>query len=440
MGNSFCTCDLNSNYLCDSNPLSKRDDTSNIPKFQIMENELIKPYLRVDGNDLETKVSMRYIESYKSFGFFPPLIRSIIVIQRNYRLFIQKKMAIKNSPIGATTNQVVSSIISQNDNDSNLIVNIETQSMKPIEKNKSRHDFSKKTSLLSNYSFNSHKTNNSLLDNRKIKGYFLRKKIKYRYKGYLNDKKKDGFGIVTWEDGSQFKAKFGHNKSKGICKYIDASKSTFYGVYDNNRPNGYGIYEEDNIQYEGIWTNNILNGIGIEIWKKDMTFYRGQYVNSIKEGIGFCGWEDGTIYQGEWKNNKMNGYGMIFYPDERIYIGQIKNDVIDGFGEFNWPDHKKYIGEYVNEKKEGFGIFIWSFEPLIAYAGFWYNGKQNGIGASINNDKVRFFLWKNGRKDNCVKDQWDIEKNLKKECLNHWGLFKLNEKEMIKKINTFVPK
>lgn len=427
MGNNFCTCDVNSSYLCDSNQISKRD----IYNLSQMPNEK-KQYMKIDVTNAETKPSMRYIESYTSYNLFFVLIKNIILIQRNYRSFIKRKNASKNNPKGNSTL-----------NDTNFKVNIEVESLKPgegIQLNQNRQ-LSKKQSLTSDYSNNSQrKTNYNILKDNKIKGYFLKKKVRYKYNGYLKNEKKDGFGIVTWEDGSQFRAKFSNNSSKEICKYIDSSKTIFYGVYDNNHPSGYGIYEEKNITYEGFWTNNDLNGIGIEIWKEESTFYKGEFINSIKEGIGICRWEDGTIYQGEWKNNKMNGFGMIFYPDDRIYLGQIQDDVIHGFGEFNWPDNKKYIGEYVKEKKEGFGIFIWSLEPLIAYAGLWTKGKQNGIGASINNDKVTYSKWKNGRRDSLLQDQCEIEKYLKNQSLNHWGLFKLKPKDMIKRISILYTK
>jgi hypothetical protein len=41
-------------------------------------------------------------------------------------------------------------------------------------------------------------------------------------------------------------------------------------------------------------------------------------------------------------------------------------------------------------------------KPLIAFAGFWEKGKQNGIGVKINDNILKYGIWKDGKKDNWI--------------------------------------
>ena len=117
----------------------------------------------------------------------------------------------------------------------------------------------------------------------------------------------------------------------------------------------------------------------------------------------------------------MNGYGIINYNDGRIYEGQILNGFMNGFGIFFFFFGDIYIGEYVKDVKCGFGIFIWNKNPLIAYAGFWDKGKQNGVGIKINGNVLKFGIWKDGKKETWLNS-------------NEIGNFLTKEQEKYKKL------
>ena len=53
-------------------------------------------------------------------------------------------------------------------------------------------------------------------------------------------------------------------------------------------------------------------------------------------------------------------------------------------------------------------------KPLIAFAGFWDKGKQNGVGVKINDNVLKYGLWKNGQKELWINFN-DIRKYLLKE-------------------------
>ena len=272
-----------------------------------------------------------------------------------------------------------------------------------------------------------------------IFGYFLKKsnkKIKIKIDiNNIVDHKKNGFGIVTWEDNSKLYGEFSENKLYGICKFYNSQNNCiFKGEYENNIPYGYGIYEMMNGSYEGIWVRNNLIGIGIEIWN-DQTFFQGEYSKSKRNGIGLYRWPDGTIYQGQWVNNQMQGYGTIIYSDDRIYSGEVYNGLMHGVGIFSWRNGYKYIGNYYKDLKSGFGTFIWSNKPLLAYVGFWQKGKQNGVGASINGSAVKYGFWKDGKIDFYLKGSWELRKYMKPSQYVYEKILSRNAINYIKAIN-----
>jgi hypothetical protein len=271
-----------------------------------------------------------------------------------------------------------------------------------------------------------------------IFGCFLKKSdinVEIKVENQNSKNEKNGFGIISWDDNSKFYGEFKQNKITGICKFINkGDNSIFKGEYENNYPYGYGIFEMNNCSYEGVWVKNNLIGIGIEMWN-DQTFFQGEFSKLKRNGIGIYRWPDGTIYQGEWENNQMNGYGTIIYSDDRIYTGEIKNGLMEGLGIFSWRNGSKYIGHYHRDLKSGFGTFIWMNKPLLAFIGFWEKGKQNGVGALINGNVVKYGLWKNGKKEMWLKGSWEIRKYIKTHQYFYEKILSKNVINYIKSIN-----
>ena len=144
-------------------------------------------------------------------------------------------------------------------------------------------------------------------DNNCLFGNYLLKKNKSKYKGMAINHCKTGFGIIQWNDSSYIKGNFTNDILNGICEYNDTeTRSEFSGEYENNLPNGYGVYKTSFFVVEGEWSKNALTGIGMEYTDND-TLYQGEYINNRKEGIGIFKWSDGTIYKGEWRNNSVMG-------------------------------------------------------------------------------------------------------------------------------------
>lgn len=100
-------------------------------------------------------------------------------------------------------------------------------------------------------------------------------------------------------------------------------------------------------------------------------------------------------------------------------MGQWKFNSMHGYGEFFWKDGKKYIGSiflilkgyYVKDKKEGFGIYFWA-NPTRSYIGFWKDGKQDGVGKYVTQNKTKFGFWENGVRQKWYKTEKDAMNDL----------------------------
>ena len=248
-----------------------------------------------------------------------------------------------------------------------------------------------------------------------IKGNFMLKNEKViRYRGGFikKTKKKNGFGIVTWSDNSTLHGIYLSSTINGLARfYNNKYKSTFIGEYSNNLPKGFGVYSIKNLSLQGYWDNSNLNGIAIEVWD-DGTYFQGEYENNKKNGIGLYRWPDGTIYQGEFRNGQMSGRGIIYNCDDSIFYGEMMNGYMNGYGVFSWGNGALYMGYYLHDIKHGFGIFVWDTKMFICYIGFWEMGKQQGVGAKVNGNKIKYAIWNKGKIAITLKGLYEIDRYL----------------------------
>ena len=289
------------------------------------------------------------------------------------------------------------------------------------------------------YGYMKNMKNNDKYNNNKNGAY----SSNYRTNKELNNIK-NGFGKIIFNGNKILKSNFIENKASGISHYIDYNnKEEYIGEYKNNKINGFGIYIYDTniFRITGYFKNDGLYGIGIEESYYNKYIYYGEFYQNKKHGIGVIQWNEQFKYSGQFFKNELHGRGIIEYPENKLYKGYVNKGKLDGFGEFTWPEGKKYIGFYKNNQKEGFGIFLWNynntikFEKIKAFIGFWYKGNINGIGIRINNGKLKYGIWKNGKiirwfdKKEMIKKCFDIsQKKYLKLFLNKNEIFHLLKK------------
>ena len=393
-------------------------------------------------------------------------INKIKLLQKNIRIFLKKKKKKKKVVINNQRNEIIitnkikplnkvntlnkKKILKKNKslsslksarnskmNDSDVDSEFELNNVNGIpndENTKSPSMVNKKSSIDSFLAKSIFQMGDTIIDPNNLRGYFLKKKKKYKYNG-LHDpktKKKEGFGIIKWEDGSILKAKFEASRVESVAYFYDGvTNDIFCGDYYDNIPSGYGLYLHNNFKSEGFYQKNLLAGCGIEFSKEDY-YYQGNFSKNLKHGIGLYRWPDGTIYSGNWKQNKMTGIGIMKFSNEDIYEGEFVDGFMNGFGTFKWKNKNIFFGNYKQDLKHGFGIFVWSFEPLNAYIGFWEKGKQIGIGNKIFINKEKFVYWKEAKKPLILNNVWEIKYYLTNQQEKYGKYFSKSLKNKIK--------
>jgi hypothetical protein len=147
----------------------------------------------------------------------------------------------------------------------------------------------------------------------------------------INDKKAQKNGLhksIYWvrksrpeEDG-----KVKGEKWTSSCRY--------QGEWVENRRDGYGVmhYEEGD-KYEGDWRDNKRCGHGT-LWKlvsktgnKYKRVYTGDWDNDKMSGRGTYFYDNDDRYDGFWLAGKKHGQGRLIYSNGEIYEGEWVEDV-----------------------------------------------------------------------------------------------------------------
>ena len=429
-------------------------------------------------------------------------IQNIIKIQSHFRNYLKnKKDKQKTEKIEENENEIEK----EKDNNLSLKINYEINDI-PLSSNSLRNEsinkantnnnninqeesnmivpFNLKSKLKLNYKYSGYlkKINNDINSLRDSSDANIIEKKEFMDNEYNEEKiglKKEGFGKLIFNDGTEFCGVFHDNILENYGKYSNINGKNknilnkndkeiiitdnlnyedFIGEYKNYTSNGFGIYKNyiTNLKVIGIFNSNGISGIGMEDSVEGGYIYNGEFNNNKKEGLGTIIWKDGNKYQGEFKNNQLNGYGIIEYPGKKYYQGEVKNGRMDGFGEFFWGNEKKYIGNYKNDKRDGFGVFITKSSTfpsstiinditnndiqelnyISSYIGFWKNGNMDGFGIKVNGQEIKYGIWENGNKKKHLESnlvfktyfKW-IDKKYNKLFLGHQSdIFKFLDK------------
>ncbi|MCR5461660.1 MAG: hypothetical protein K6E87_01200 [bacterium] len=134
--------------------------------------------------------------------------------------------------------------------------------------------------------------------------------------------------------------------------------ATYSGELLNDLPHGYGIYETDNIKYEGYFRNGLFDLYGTLIDKNRKYKYIGSFNMGNKDGFGKIIFEDGKYFEGMFTSNLANGIGYMEYSDGEIYIGEFKNNLANGSGTVYYTNGNIYTGNFKDDKEDGFGVMM----------------------------------------------------------------------------------
>ena len=370
-----------------------------------------------------------------------PFYSKVIYLQTKIKKFLRYKKqelfkktqnTYNNNIINTNNNEQLITECSKHENTQIQFSNVSKKNQKePIYKNKNKNliKYDEKPTnelmiptikpyLLQNHIFNidsftkNNKNNKTKNDPRN--GPFDGKRHKFpkifeeqsSYEGEWKNGKRDGFGILNWNNESKFMGTFYENKVLGYGKLWNENGDIYKGIFNDYEAKGLGIYKTKfGAFFKGNWDNDKQNGFGLEKWPKGSNFI-GEYLNGNKNGIGILHFEEKTRYEGEFHEGVISGIGTFYFGNDRKYQGEWFNNKMHGYGSIIWVDGNYFEGEFFEDKKNGYGVF-YNINKL--YIGMWKNNKLYGNVLIIDNNGVtKKQFWENGRPVKTLDDDYEI--------------------------------
>ena len=109
------------------------------------------------------------------------------------------------------------------------------------------------------------------------------------------------------------------NNNNYNYEYQQSSESEYYFHCDKNTNFGKKIWKDGSIFF-GYYENNLANGWGI-FHHYDSEIFKGEFVNNEVNGFGEYIHKNGFINVGYWANNSQVGIGYEIMGKTCIYLG-----------------------------------------------------------------------------------------------------------------------
>ena len=238
-------------------------------------------------------------------------------------------------------------------------------------------------------------------------GYGKFSKDNYMIQGIFENGTLNGYGVITYSNGSIYEGEIRNNNANGYGKFVGSAGYKNLGYWKDGVESGRSItiYKSGDC-YIGEHINGEKSGYGKYIWKEGQE-YIGQWKNDQREGIGKYTWSGGD-YEGEWKNGKKHGKGKeckykvdedfsvwprcdycIAHPNPAINIVTFASFIVED----NRSKLKEtYEGEFVDGYRHGRGSCTYKLNILggkeLKLIGVWCMGKKTG----------RFIVYHNNEK------------------------------------------
>lgn len=157
-----------------------------------------------------------------------------------------------------------------------------------------------------------------------------------------NGKRKNGFGIERYRNGSVYVGDFSEDVVAGRGMIIMNGKDipgvpraiVYIGSWRDGKKSGKGTCYDihGNLIYEGRFANDkpteSFGTVSVESPKRfsiqelDKTLYLGEMTGDTPDGFGLMLQDDGSIIYGTMRNGVRQGIGMTFYTPELWEVGQ----------------------------------------------------------------------------------------------------------------------
>lgn len=207
-----------------------------------------------------------------------------------------------------------------------------------------------------------------------------------------NGKRKNGFGIERYRNGSVYIGDFSENEISGRGMLIlnggkipNVKYAVVYvGNWLKGKKNGSGTcYDTDgNVVYQGKFSNDkpLKQNATTTVSKRfsmlsvENDLYLGEVLDGIPDGFGLTVREDGSIIYGSKKQGQWQGTCMTYYSPDVWEVGQWKNGEYNAFHNSQIADAdlvafkialKESNKEIRQNLKEAFGYFAQAAEKTM---------------------------------------------------------------------------
>lgn len=202
------------------------------------------------------------------------------------------------------------------------------------------------------------------------------------------------------------------------------NKEDYMGQYNYNgkRKNGFGIERYKNgTVYIGDFVENEISGRGMlislkkEISNVDGAFvYVGSWREGKKSGRGVCYDASGNVvYSGKFVNDKpsessssdsKNRFFVIKNIDNNLYLGEMSGNIQDGFGLTLKDSGEIVYGSMKNGVRQGIGMVFYS--PEVWEVGRWSDGKFSAFkNSQTANADIASFRASNKEQNRIMREQ-----------------------------------
>lgn len=171
--------------------------------------------------------------------------------------------------------------------------------------------------------------------------------------GDTRDGKKDGYGKMTYPDGSVYVGEWANDKPHGRGKLTYPNGESYDGDWQEGEATGRGVLIRPGLfRYEGEVESGQAEGMGKAIYPDGST-YEGEMSFNCASGNGVKRYADGSVYEGEWEADDREGQGTMFYADGSVYEGDWEADKRDGWGKLTLPDGTVREGGWTEDEFDG---------------------------------------------------------------------------------------
>jgi len=201
------------------------------------------------------------------------------------------------------------------------------------------------------------------------------------YIGYLNHGVREGYGTLSWNDGSRYSGLFHNDMKQGEGTMFYSNGDIFIGEWEEEKKTGDSgtyMFAESTGKYTGSFSNGVQSGAGQ--YSTDGTSFSGQYLEGQREQ-GDLEQINGDTYSGFFggEMNTFSGAGTYIWKScRKTYEGAFVNGAPNGQGKMQIGGEWGYEGEFKDGKFHGWGTFTWS--PAHYFEGYFYEGQMTGVG------------------------------------------------------------